>query len=59
MWRCRFDTPGKLIPAHCAGAPTARELWVAPGRWVSAELTAAGPPIPVTGVSNGYVEVQV
>ena len=44
MWRCRFDTPGKLIPAHCAGAPTARELWVAPGRWVSAELTAAGPP---------------
>ena len=44
MWKCRFDTPGKLIPAHCAGAPTARELWVAPGRWVGAELTAAGPP---------------
>ena len=20
MWRCRFDTPGKLTPAHSAGA---------------------------------------
>ena len=44
MWRCRFDTPGKLIPAHSAGAHTARGLCVAPGRWVGAELTAAGPP---------------
>ena len=44
MWRCRFDTPGKLIPAHSAGAHTARGLCVAPGRCVGAELTAAGPP---------------
>ena len=44
MWRCRFDTPGKLTPAHSVGAPTARGLWVAPGRWEGAELTAAGPP---------------
>ena len=33
--RCRFDTLGKSTPAHCAGAPTARERWVAPARWVS------------------------
>ena len=44
MWRCRFDTLGKLIPTHSAGAHTARGLCVAPGRWVGAELTAAGPP---------------
>ena len=44
MWRCRFDTPGKLTPAHSAGPPTVRGLWVCPGRWESAELTAAGPP---------------
>ena len=44
MWRCRFDTPGKLIPAHSAGAHTARGLCVAPGRCVGAELTASGPP---------------
>ena len=35
---------GKLTPAHSAGAHTARGLCVAPGRWVGAELTAAGPP---------------
>ena len=33
--RCRFDTLGKSTPAHRAGAPTAREQWVAPARWVS------------------------
>ena len=35
MRRCRFDTLGKLNSAHRAGAPTAREQWVAPAQWVS------------------------
>ena len=26
--RCRFDSLGKSTPAHCEGAPTAREGWV-------------------------------
>ena len=42
--RCRFDTLGKLTPAHRAGPPTAHGLWVCTARWVSAFLTAAGPP---------------
>ena len=40
----RLIPVGKLTPAHSAGAHTARGLCVAPGRWVGAELTAAGPP---------------
>ena len=40
MGRCRFDTLGKLTPAHSAGPG----LWVCPAQWVSAFLTAAGPP---------------
>ena len=31
----RFIPVGKLNSAHHAGAPTAREQWVAPARWVS------------------------
>ena len=42
--RCRFDTLGKLNPAHRAGPPTVRGRWVCPLRWVSASVTAAGPP---------------
>ena len=30
MRRCRFDTLGKLTPAHRTGAPTARGRWVCP-----------------------------
>ena len=30
-----FIPVGKSTPAHRAGAPTARERWVAPARWVS------------------------
>ena len=41
---CRFDTLGKLTPAHSAGPPTVHGLWVCSARWVSAFLTAAGPP---------------
>ena len=35
----RLIPVGKLTPAHSAGAPTARELWVAPGWWVDSLLT--------------------
>ena len=44
MGRCRFDTPGKLTPAHRAGPPTVRGRWVCPAWWVSASATAACPP---------------
>ena len=57
MGRCRFDTPGKLTPAHRAGAPPARGRWVAPPRWVSASATAAGPPT-VQGQGSISLEYQ-
>ena len=39
-----FIPVGKLTPAHSAGPPTVRGLWVCPGRWEGAEFTTAGPP---------------
>ena len=45
--RCRFDTLGKLTPAHRAGAPTARGRWVCPRAVGESDIpiaTARGPP---------------
>ena len=47
VWRCWFDTLGKLTPAHRAGAPTTRERWVCSrtvGESDCLHSTVAGPP---------------